>query len=445
MSCKRKKWCRVLPIIAISTCVAWLLILPLDDRLQADEGGDDPMAGVEAETIRLFRDNTTWTSEAVLKDDPIPLFCRTIPVGVEVVFDNDLPQGTDVSVRVSSLKEPANTFMVTLTKCANHTYRNTQDSHPLLYKEFSVANKTLCIPDEEHKVKAELFVGGVARNLSAANLVDAAEVAVLDATPSDDAKRFWDWTTDNQPAGTQWGSAGKRIWSVAGDREHITDDNCVDFGSKADMLYIAGHGLTSVAAVWGSSNDDQNHPLGIYQNQNTIAKAFQPSDIGNAWNNGELEWCVLAVCSQVRLSNPGNPVANDNAVLWIKAMPKVHMLLGYRHSAPSAPHDVNISGDFVARLENGNPHDHVHMAWLLANKGRIDDKDTAQNATAMVNFNNDPQNDDDKGDKTHTVSQFPTKDDPGNKYVYYWIDKVWDWGELGYVYPIRPVTINSLP
>jgi hypothetical protein len=178
------------------------------------------------------------------------------------------------------------------------------------------------------------------------------------------------------------------------------------------MLYIAGHGLSSTPAVWGCQADDPNHPLGIYSDPTTIDKAFVPDDIGTSWDNGVLEWLILAVCSQVRVGGDdpwsNDPAANDNGVLWIKKMDKVHALLGYRDAAPGNGTDVNVAGDFVERLEPGGNHDEVHIAWCLANRDRH-----AWNATALVNVNN-------LTDKTWTVGVFPTPDNPGTSYRFFW-------------------------
>jgi hypothetical protein len=388
-------------------------------------------------SVWLCKNNTEWTADWGLSSTP-DLFTVTTVAGIQI---EGVGAGKTVQVKVWSSEDTDHKPTQALTE-SSACYRNTgTDVWPHFYTVYQAANKRLKITDETSRLHVLPILGGEEQaHLAKDEKVDLAEVAVVDATPTDDAKRFWDWITDNTPAGTQWASVGKRIWSVAGDRPSITDDTCVDFGSKADILYIAGHGSTAgPAAVCGSAVDDPNHPLGTAPSD---TKAFAPGDIGTSWNNGELEWLILAVCSQVRIADWESPVAGDNAIVWIKAMPKVHMLLGYFDAAPSAPTDVNIAGDFVGRLEPGYPHDHVHIAWLLANKGRIGDNENAKHASAMVNFNNDPQGDDYKGDRTFSYWGFPTADDPGQKYRYYWIDKYWDWG---WKYRIVYHTIDPLP
>ena len=78
---------------------------------------------------------------------------------------------------------------------------------------------------------------------------------------------------------------------------------------------------------------------------------------------------------------------------------------------------------------------------VLANLNRIDDNENAKHASAIVNWNNDPQGDNDKGDWTHKHHQFPTEDAVGSKYRYYFIEEYWDWG---YNYKIVYITINNI-
>ena len=378
----------------------------------------------------LYKDNTTWTEEARLTSDPVHLFTMDVIAGVEILS----APGKTVKAKMWTGDDTENKVTITLTETGAGTgvYRNTgTDTWPHFYRIYDAANKRLKVVDEDKKWYVVPIVDNKEYSgLEVSEKVDAAEVAVVDATPSDDAKQFWDCMTDGAPPGTMWADAGKRIWSVPADRPHVTDDTCVDFGSKADMLYIAGHGLASTAAIWGSQNDDPDHPLGIYQDPATVDKAFTPGDIGGSWDNGEIEWCLLAVCSQVAVSDP--PVNGDLGIQWIKAMPKVHALFGYRDTAPSGGVDVDIADDFCERLAPGGNYDSVQLAWMFAN--RPDEKTVpGLFATALVNENN-------MEDHMYTLDRFPAADNPGSEYRYWWIEKV-GWWDPVYELRLRYVTL----
>ena len=95
-------------------------------------------------------------------------------------------------------------------------------------------------------------------------------------------------------------------------------------------------------------------------------------------------------------------------------MPNVHALLGYRLEAPTDGVDVAIANAFAERLApGGDNHDHVHMAWMLANRPSSTDC-TNRHGSCIVNVNN-------LDDKMHTLEYFPMADDPGNEYQYFFI------------------------
>jgi hypothetical protein len=155
-----------------------------------------------------------------------------------------------------------------------------------------------------------------------------------------------------------------------------------------------------------------------------------PGDIGNNWDNAELEWCVLAACFQVSVAGP--EPQSDWGKTWIQAMPHVHALMGYRAEAPQ-DEDVDIANDFCERLAAGGDDNQVHIAWMLANRP---DSTTCPGrfATAIVNVNN-------LDDRMYTLDAFPTADNPGNTYRYYWIEREGEWPFFSYWIVYMAITV----
>jgi len=349
----------------------------------------------------LYKDNTTWTEEARLTSDPVHLFTMDVIAGVEILS----APGKTVKAKMWTGDDTENKVTITLTETGAGTgvYRNTgTDTWPHFYKEYQVANKRLKVVDEDKK----WYVVPIVDNkeypgLEVSEKVDAAEIAAVDGTPSLDAAEIYgDMTADPH----NW--EGVALYDVNHNKAQGTGAKCVELGAQVDLLNVSGHGLKTKAEVYGEEG------YGLYND------TFTPSDIGASWDNGELEWLVLASCSQVRVGgdDPWNtpPAATDNGVIWIKAMPEVHGLFGYRDSAPGGGTDVNVANAFAARLHNDYV---VHVAWCLANKDFL-----AWNATALVNVNN-------VDDCMYTLDAFPTADNPGSEYCFWW------WRDEGIIFP----------
>ncbi|MGB2937207.1 MAG: DUF6345 domain-containing protein [Phycisphaerae bacterium] len=349
----------------------------------------------------LYKDNTTWTEEARLTSDPVHLFTMDVIAGVEILS----APGKTVKAKMWTGDDTENKVTITLTETGAGTgvYRNTgTDTWPHFYRIYDAANKRLKVMDEDKKWYVVPIVDDKEYpGLEVSEKVDAAEVAAVDGTPSLDAEEIYDDMTADPH---NWN--GVALYDVNNNKALGTGAKCVELGAQVDLLNVSGHGLKTKAEVYGEEG------YGLYND------TFTPSDIGASWDNGELEWLVLASCSQVRVGgdDPWNtpPAATDNGVIWIKAMPKVHDLLGYRDSAPGGGTDVNVANAFAARLHNG---DVVYVAWCLANEDFH-----AWNATALVNVNN-------IDDCMYTLDDFPTADNPGNEYVFWW------WRDEGIIFP----------
>lgn len=361
-------------------------------------------------SVDLFKKNETWTSDWVISFPA--LFTRDRIAGIEIKGPGD---GEGMSVQVELYTDYDTENKVTtpyLTEDPPDVRRNSgTDSWPKFHLEYDESEKRLKVVDEWEKLHVIPIINGVKQeHLEATGQVDLAEVAAMDATPTDDAKAFYDGMTAHASGDPCWAGVAKAVWSIEADRPHITDDNCVACGKKADIFYLAGHGYTTAAAIGGKNMAD--HPLGDVANLN--GKEFTPEDIGGDWNNGELEWCVFAACSQLYIEDGGNPKVGDNLIAWIKAMPKVHALFGYSYTAPGGDEepDVTIANRFVAYTKTKTFVD----AWMEANLNQPEK--AGFKAVAMVQKECTEGN----ADKWKSATAFPTADGAAVEYELYWIN-----------------------
>ena len=184
-------------------------------------------------------------------------------------------------------------------------------------------------------------------------MVDRAEVAAVDGTPTLDAAEFHNDMLSNY----DWFSNG--LFDKDNDKNLGDDDKCVVLGNNVDFMYIAGH-------CW--SGDD---PTRIYAVDNTYglkergyADNLQVVDVGT-WAR-ELDWLVLAACStckidSVTLEGPGQE--------WIGTMDGgglTHGIMGYRYGAPGGTTpttDVELADEFVSALNSSTVKD----SWIDTN------------------------------------------------------------------------------
>jgi len=192
------------------------------------------------------------------------------------------------------------------------------------------------------------------RQLFKKSLITSAGVAAADGTDSLDAAKIYD-----KLRSSPYNFMGNGLYDKNNSKSLGTGIKCRDLGSSSDSLNVSGHGVTTQAQIYSESG------YGLYTDK------FTPSDISTYWSNGELEWCLFAACSQVRIEDyyPGTtntpvPTNSDNAIKWIKAMPNVHVLLGYSYNAPSSGTDVIIADAFCGYGQTYS----IPMAWMLANR-----------------------------------------------------------------------------
>lgn len=358
--------------------------------------------------LKLYRKNTEWTRPWELKNIP-ELFLLNWHAGIEF----KTTPGSQVQAKIWTSCDASNQQTISLTETSSGSgiFRNTGSNvWPLFDNAFNSSEKRLAIEDasdENNYLHVVPIVGGTELSyFEQKKKIDLAEVAAVDGTSSDDANSFY-----NAMPST-WKKRGIYCSQTSNEADG-TGTKCVELGKKVDMLYIAGHSFSGAteAGIRGESG------FGLDTDN------FKPSSIGTNWSNGELEWLILAACNQVNYNQEYGDDIQNNGVSWLNAMPKVHCLMGYRLNAPTGGVDSTIASSFVTHLSS----DHVHMAWMLANRP-AQDNCVNRNASALVNINN-------IDDKFNTSNAFPTPDKPANSYRYYYIEKHGTW-------PFETYTIN---
>jgi len=345
--------------------------------------------------IELFKDNTTWTEEARLTSDPVHLFTMDVIAGIEI----QTAPGETVKAKMWTGDDPEHkgTIYLQETGAGTGVYRNTgPGAAPYFYEEYQPSANRLKVVNEDKKWYVVPIVDDKENpNLEVSEKVDAAEVAAVDGTPSLDAAEIHN---DMRADPHYWN--GVALYDVNHNPAQGTGAKCVELGAQVDLLNVSGHSHRPTVGISGEDG------YGLKTDN------FDPSDIGSAWDEGELEWCLLAACFQVSVDGP--EPQSDWGKTWIQAMPNVHALLGYRLEAPTDGVDVAIANAFAERLApGGDNHDYVHMAWMLANRPSSTDC-TNRHGSCIVNVNN-------LDDKMYTLEYFPTADDPGNEYQYFFI------------------------
>ena len=184
-------------------------------------------------------------------------------------------------------------------------------------------------------------------------MVDRAEIAAVDGTPTLDASEFHNDILTN----FDWFSNG--LYDKNHDRELGDDDKCVDLGNNVDFMYIAGH-------CWSGSD-----PTRIYAVDNTYglkiigySDNLQVADIG-MWAR-ELDWLVLACCSTCKIDSITKEGPGQE---WIDTMDDgglTHGIMGYRYGAPGGTTpttDVELADEFVSALNSST----VKNSWIDTN------------------------------------------------------------------------------
>ncbi len=369
--------------------------------------------------VSLYKKNAVWSADWVLKPTP-DLFTLDRIAGIRIEGPGT---GKEIKAKMWSSADPDPEHVATShTNLAEDpsgsgVYRNTGTGRwPRFYWTWQPEMQRLKVDDEDGTLNVFPIIDGTDQvHLSVGQKVDLGEVSAIDATESDDAETFFDSMTEYGENKPSWGMGDSYYWSESSNREHITDDNCVKFGKKTDMLYVAGHGnSTKFVGVYGPRvQDNPEHPLGNHDKTPMDPRGFQPSDIGTEWANGELEWLVLAACSQLYMVTLGSPIPADYAVKWAEDTPKVHAILGYRGGCPSGPTDERIA----ARFANCTLTCTFVEAWLGVSRFEPDTggAHTPWNVAVLVQLEC-------VDDKWKDATKFPSPQTAETRYKFYWYD-----------------------
>jgi len=360
--------------------------------------------------LDLYRDCTTWTGEAKLRDGAgwCAMFLTDQAAGIQ--FKG--PKNETIQVRAYATGDEGNTLTITLTQTAPDSgiYRNANDDGPFLAPAFNAGEKKVKIVDEDESLVAYLYFGGKEYyEILDWAFVDLAEVAAVDGTETLDAEEFHgDMASNNWYAGDD--DDDKRLFDKTHDKGLGDDDKCVELGNKVDFMYVAGHSHRDVSPtrIYG---DDDTYGLNEEYDTNNLQKADIPD---GKWAE-ELEWLVLATCSSCCIfestkTGPGTE--------WVAAMADgTHGVMGYMWGAPPVlgVTDVQIAHEFVTALGSQTIKD----AWIDTNFAhKVADPTHVYSPLMTVAIFRNSNVDDQVGH----VSNFPTDDSTTAEYTYYYID-----------------------
>ncbi len=282
---------------------------------------------------------------------------------------------------------------------------------PGLSDQYSATEKRLVNTDETEGLRFKLWhkstpISGVHnRN------VDLAEVAAIDGTPTPDGTAFYEEMT-LAAGGHQWfpydhrqeqeGGGGALSQAAASSAVYGALEN-------ADMLMLSCHGrsgsIWNHAETWG------------FTHSNFSGKA-----------NGELEWLILAACSQVSVASvtqQDHQSNYDDGKSWFNSVSGLHALLGFRYGAPGkcvdtgVVEDVEISREFAENLKSET----VVQAWMKAcltvgkASGRdLDNTYHPYHGSAIVRQSC-------VDEKFYTADKFPVANPSSSEpLIFYWID-----------------------
>jgi len=250
-------------------------------------------------------------------------------------------------------------------------------------------------------------------------MVDRAEVAAVDGTPTLDAAEFHgDMVSHDffsvEPVGLYDLSSGNKS---QGD-----DDKCVELGNKADIMYVAGHCTSgdNPTRIFGADStyglDNRGHDDNL-----------KPSDVVT-WDE-ELEWLVLACCSTMNI----DPVTKTGlGIQWVATMDgtgRGHAIMGYRNGAPGGTTqttDIEIANDFVYEVTFGIRN--VTASWMSPNFDHQDADEqgghfySPLHAVAIGRYDNSL----DCIDSSVALDNFVSRDSTDNWWSYTWISWVYD-------------------
>lgn len=211
------------------------------------------------------------------------------------------------------------------------------------------------------------------------------------------------------------------------------DNNHTEAGADADILYISGHGwecTTLPIYRLRGGTQPMRMPREYWVTPDTTTISNAQWEVGIEWRglfpnnesrwNHDLEWVVLAACSQLntvldgslgRVWPEGSPT-NSAAKTWARTLlgngARAHGIFGYRGSAPGDGADVRIADTFINYMTIAHPLT-VLTSWQRANTPAL-----AGNSTwaAVVHHANE-------ADRLHG-SGHVTPDTTGTYHIDYW-------------------------
>jgi hypothetical protein len=291
------------------------------------------------------------------EDDPIYVQVKNIGTNSNEAEYNVVAVTTASSLIYVDLKETGpdtQIFRNSESELGEFLYLSTEDDDDDFFLQIFTPEDKIKVMNEEvlyFWLRIPPTGGGYKRSVDV--MVDRAEVAAVDGTPTLDAAKLHDEIISNY----YWFSNG--LYDEDHDKNLGDDDKCVDLGNNDDLMYIAGH-------CWSGDN-----PTRIYAVDNTYglkshysSQNLQVVDIGT-WAR-ELDWLVLACCSTCKIDyitkeGPGHE--------WIDTMDNgglTHGIMGYRYGAPGGTTpttDVQLADEFVSALGSSTVKD----AWIDTN------------------------------------------------------------------------------
>lgn len=385
--------------------------------------------------VEVFRESSyflvldDWPKDGDLLRSPKYIFGKDDPIYVQVDNLGTDPQEEETFsdfVKVTSESDTSGIIKLNVkeTGVGTQIFRNSgfTGEGELLYLSTSSSESTIEDPKEKIKViDEEVLTFWLEIQPDSGNyvtcktvMVDRAEVAAVDGTPTLDAAEFHEDMVSHdffsvEPVG---------LYDLSSDnKSQGDDDKCVELGNKADIMYVAGHcsSADNPTRIFGY---DSTYGLNNRGHDDNL----KPSDVGT-WDE-ELEWLVLACCSTMNI----DPVTKTGlGIQWVATMDgtgRGHAIMGYRAGAPGGTTqttDVEIADDFVYEVTLGFRN--VTGSWMSAN---FDHKNADQqgehiysplNSVAVGRYDNGL----DRIGTSVALDNFVSRDSTENWWSYTWI------------------------
>ena len=380
----------------------------------------DNTSNIYAVQVELFRDSDEnkplkdWPAETGKPRSPKYLFREDDAIYVRVEYYapySDTTEHYDDAVCVTSATAGLWLDVWELSDNTRDCY-NKYANKELLY----LSDSTVDSPTEDDKIEVVdeevltfyLEVPPQSGNYVESNwvMVDRAEVAAVDGTPTLDAAEFHgDMEADD------WFSAG--LYDKDHDKALGDDNKCVELGNKADFMYVAGH-------CWRSDSPTKIYGMSGYGlDTRDEDDNLQVADVGTGTWASELDWLILACCSTCYISHTTPRMGPGKE--WVDTMDDgglTHGVMGYEWGAPgetTPTTDVQLAAEFVSALAGKTVKD----AWIDTNFAHkwatANHVDSPLHAVAIFR-------DDNVSDKLSSIStQTVTQDSTDDNFTYYYI------------------------